>query len=312
MIADFHLARALAPNADSVQSYNEMLAIRDGNLLLHNWVLATDNFLLTDLPLFVLSSAMLGPGPRLIYLVPFFIFVLLLVGCLLLVIQAASTERERLIGSYLILLLLGVPYGLRYNVFFWTDFHVATVAMCLYAIVAVAPALHTQPFSRLRLIPFTVLVFAASFSDPLVDALLLGPLLLLVVIRSWLCGRISVDDGLLLACMALALASSRVVLHKLEQEGAFGTLSSVTPGFVPDIPALSRNVDAILTGVQALFIARSGLIETVPLHALIAFGRAAIAMTTIATCVVVLLRMPRAAGRRGAAAGTRCDLPAWS
>ena len=294
LVADFHLACALAPNADSVQSYNEMLSIRGGNVLLHNWVLATDNFLLTDLPIFLPASLLLGPGPRLIYLVPFLIFVLLLVGCLLLVAQAGVSRRERLIGCYLVLLLLGVPYGLHYNVFFWTDFHVATVATCLYAIVAVAPALSGRRFSRVRLISFTALAFAASFSDPLADALLLGPLILLVVIRAWLCGRLRVDDGLLIGCVALALLADRMVSGELARSGGFGTLPSVTPDFVPDIAALCRNGSAVLAGVQALFIAKTGLIGALPLHALITPGRLAIAVCTVIACLVVLLRMPRA------------------
>ena len=116
------------PNGDSVQSYNEMLSIRDGNLLLRNWVLATDNFLLTDLPIFLLAGAVLGPGPRLIYLAPFLVFVLLLAGCLLLAAQAGANRRERLVGCTLVLLLLGVPYGLQYNVFFWTELTEMAVA----------------------------------------------------------------------------------------------------------------------------------------------------------------------------------------
>ncbi len=303
LLGDFYLACSLHPNSDSVQSYNEMLAIRAGNPLLHDWVLATDNFLLTDLPFFMLGALVLGPGPRLIYLVPFAVFALLLVACLLLVAAASTDRRQRLVGGYVILTVLGMPYGtydLHYNFFLWSDFHVATLAACLYAILLVAPVLSDRRFHRGRLVPFTMLVFAVTFSDPMADGLLLGPLLLLVAARAWLGRRYRPDDWLLIGCTALGLAGGTLALHGLSRVGAFTTVSSITGDFVANLLELKGDAFALLVGVQILFTARASMVATLPLHELITASRFLVAIGVGGLSLLVIWRLP-VASRDGVA-----------
>ncbi len=290
---DFCLARSLYPNSDSVQTYNEMLAIRSGNPFLHDWVLATDNFLLTDLPPFVLASFLFGSGPSLIYLVPFLMFVLLLYACLLLVAHATGNRQHRLIGGYAILLLLGMPYGLYYDFFFWSDFHVATITLCLYAILAIAPALSNRRFHRLRLVPFTVLVFAVASSDPLADGLLLGPVALLVILRAWFDQHLRLDDLLITGCVASGLLAGLLAVRTMEAMHTFVILPSVTMSFIPDLKSLSVNAFAILAGLEVLFTARSGQIDTLPAHGLISSSRVLLALFVAASSVAIVWRMPR-------------------
>ena len=71
---DFCFARSILPNADTLQIYNEIPSIDAGNLLLRHWVLTSDNFYLTDLPIFVL--------------------VLLLTACVLLVRDGGGKHRH--------------------------------------------------------------------------------------------------------------------------------------------------------------------------------------------------------------------------
>ncbi len=290
---DFYLARSLYPNSDSVQAYNEMLAVRSGNPFLHDWVLATDNFLLTDLPLFVLASFLFGSGPSLIYIVPFLMFVFLLCACLLLVAHATANRRYRLIGGYAILLLLGMPYGLYYDFFFWSDFHVATVTLCLYGILAIAPALSNRRFHRLRLVPFTVLVFAIAFSDPMADGLLLGPVALLVILRAWFDQHLRLDDLLITGCVVLGLLAGLLAVRTMEAMHTFVILPSVTMSFIPDLTSLAANASAMLAGLEVLFTARGGQIDTLPLHGLISLSRLLTAFFVAASSVAIIWRMPR-------------------
>ena len=294
LITDFYVARNLYPNSDSVQTYNEMLAIRSGNLLLHDWVLATDNFLLTDLPLYVSSSFVFGSGPSLIYIVPFITFVLLLVACLLLLSHVVAVREQRLVGGCIILLLLGMPYGLYYNFFFWSDFHIATLTMCLYAIVAVAPALSGREFRRLRLVPFTMLVFAVAFSDPIADGLLFGPIVLLVLLRTWLDGVLRLDDLLIAGCVILGLVASILAMRWLEGMRAFIILPSLRMNFVPDLRALSTNLAALLGGFRMLFTVGDAQVIPRALREMISSSRLLIAVCVAASSVLVVWRLPRA------------------
>ena len=303
LLGDFYLAHSLNPNSDSVQSYNEMVAIRTGNPLLHDWVLATDNFLLTDLPFFMLGALVLGPGPRLIYLVPFAVFALLLMACLLLVAAASVDRRRRLLGGYVVLTLLGLPYGsyeLHYNFFFWSDFHIATVTACLYAILLIAPVLSNRRFHRGRLIPFTLLVSAVTFSDPMADGLLLGPLLLLVAARAWLGRRYRPDDWLLIGCAAVGVVASMSALRGLSGTDAFTTVSSITGDFVANVLSLGSDAFALLVGAQMLFTARTGMINTLPLHELITSTRFLAAVGVGGLSLLVIWRLP-VAPRNGVA-----------
>ena len=227
LAADLEQAAALLPNADSVQSYNELLQFRAGNLLLRHWVLATDNYVLTDLPPFILASLVLGTGTRLIYLVPYRGFVALLAAGLLIARALAPAPDRRRAGGFAVLLRLRAPCGTSGNFFFWSDYHVATIAACLYAMLAIAPALSDQRFNRWRLLPFTVLVFAAAFSDPLADALLLGPLLLLLALRGWLAGRFTWDDGLITLCVALGAGAATLGRFGIAWAGGFKMLPDV-------------------------------------------------------------------------------------
>ena len=294
LAADFSLARVLYPNSDSVQSYNEMLAVRSGDVLLRHWVLATDNFLLTDLPPMMIASLVLGPADRLIFVVPFLTFAMMLTASFLIIRGVVEDRPSRLAACCGMLLLIGVPYSLYYNFFFWSDFHVATITACLYAILAVTPALSGFPFNRWRLLPFILLVFVAAFSDPMADGLLLLPILFLAGLRGWLGRSFRVDDWLIVLSAIAGLVASLVVLKVLAATGwSFSILPSVSLGFVPDADAVVQDFRALLGGEQVLFAARASLMSNLPLHDPIAVSRQATAVLVAVLCVSVVWRMPR-------------------
>ena len=294
LLADFFLARLLWPNSDSTQAYNQMLAVRAGNHLLQHWTVTTDNFVLTDLVPMLLASLLLGPGERLIYLVPFAIFCALLAACLLLVRKVVPTHTGRLAGAYAVLLLLGVPYSLLYNFFFWNDFHIATVTACLYAVLLIEPSLSGDRFPRWRLLPFAALVFAATFSDPVADMLLVGPLVLLTIARAWLHRTFRPDEWLSAAGAVMSAAAAALAVHLLAGTGlSFRTVMNVTLAFVPNVTVLLRNLHAVLSGEQVLFSARAVLLHTLPLHLLVATTRQLTALAVAALSLAIVWRMPR-------------------
>ena len=294
LVADFLLARHLLPNSDSVQAYKEMLAIRSGNVLLHHWVLTTDDYVLTDTLPMLAGSLVLGRHTPLIYIVPFAVFASMLATSIQIVRACTRTHEGRLAGSYAVLLLFGIPWSLLYNFFFWSDFHVATITMSLVAILAIAPALSSEPLRRWRLLVFTVLVFAATFSDPLADIVLAVPVVLLVVLRAWSSGAFRSDEWLIACCAAAGATAAMVALHLLVRTGGSFTIQpSVLLDFVPNAAAALRDFDAILAAEQVLFTARARLIGVVPFHEWIAALRLLTALVVAALCGLVLWRLPR-------------------
>lgn len=298
LAADFVLARHLLPNSDSVQSYTEMLAVRSGNVRLAHWVLASDDYILTDLAPMLVGSLVLGRGTYLIYFVPFAVFATMLATSIQVVRACTPTRAGRLAGGYAVLLLFGIPYSLLYNFFFWSDFHIATITLSLVAVLTVAPALSAEAFRRWRLLPFSCLVFAAAFSDPLADVLLVAPVVVLVVLRAWLYGPGRADEWLVAFCAAAGAGCGGVALHLLVRTGAsFSIRPSASLNFVPTAGAALHDLYGILGALQVLFNARARLLRTLPLHELIAALRLLTALGVAASCGAVLWRLPRSRQR---------------
>ena len=205
----------------------------------------------------VVGCVLVGTNAYLIFAIPYLVFALMLIGSLLIVQACTASSRGRLAGSLLVLLLLGFPYGVSGNFFFWSDFHVATITTCLLAVLAVAPAFSGLRFGRWRLLPFAILVFAASFSDPLTDLLLVGPIVLVAAARAWF-GTSRIDEDLVAACALISAAGGSASLTALVNSGAsFTVRSSVSFGLVPDVHALVAGLQAMLGGEQVLFTARN-------------------------------------------------------
>lgn len=69
----FFLFRTAAPtqmNSDPLQGVLEAADVLRGNVLLHGWLIASDNFYLSDVPFFTLTRLLFGGGLLAIYLEP--------------------------------------------------------------------------------------------------------------------------------------------------------------------------------------------------------------------------------------------------
>lgn len=298
LICDAVLARGTIASADGVQSYLKMISIRSGNILLRHWVLTTNNYLLTDLPGYVLASFVFGRGPFLLMLVPFGIFTLMLASCLAIVHETVETTAGRRFGSYVVLLLLGVPWGYHFNCFFWSDYHVATVAVCLLAILAASPALSGRSIGCWRLAGFAFLVFAAAFSDPLAIVLLSGPLLLTVVIRA-LAGTGGGRQEMRLAVATLAATAATFIARDLSARAdMFVMAPSMTLDTVRSVGQFLSNlrVQAVLSGI-VMNGPSAFAPDASPAMQLIGASRLVAMLLVAATGLHVLRRLPRERGQ---------------
>lgn len=305
LIADFFLARSVVPNGDTIQSYGQLLAVRDGNLLLRHWILSSDNDYFTDLSFFVLLSFIFGKGVNLIFIVPFFVYCLFLLCCFLIVARAARGRRERYFGLFMVLFLLGLPYGPGLDLLFRSTIHTGTMALCLIAILTIDSILSNRSFKYYALVPFTVLVFAIAASDPFAEFFFLGPLLVLIVVRCWLTQKFMQAEWALFGCTILGAGIGIDFASILSHNGGFLTAQSFVPIFVPSVQALGRNAQAVLGAVQVLFTARAGtfgtmivpakagILGTMIVHSCVAYDRLFAAIVCALLCFWALWRMPR-------------------
>ena len=298
LICDAVLARGTIATADGAQSYLEMISIWSGNVLLRHWVVATDNYLLTDLPGYVLASLVFGRGPFLLVLVPFGVFALMLASCLAIVHEAIETTAGRRFGSYLVLLLLGVPWGNHFCDFFWSDYHVASVAICLLAILAALPALSGRRIRVWRLASFAVLLFTAAFSDPLADVLLAGPLLVTIVLRA-LTRTGGGRQEMYLALAALAATAASFVARDASARADFFTMAtSVTLDTVRSAGQFLSNLHvlAVLSGIvmngPPAFAPQAGMLAQ-----LIGASRLVTMLLVAAAALRVIWRLPYERGQ---------------
>ncbi len=180
----FIAARGTYPNSDSVQSFNELASLAAGHVLLPHWVLAPDNFYLTDLPFYALGQALFGPALRLLYFVPFAVFALLLIAALLLVRHCTSGRAHGQASLALLLYLLGMPFMPSLYMLLISDFHTASLMLCLFALLLAAPALAGQAARRGALWGYFILIFMVCCSDPFAQIFFTAPMLLLLALRA--------------------------------------------------------------------------------------------------------------------------------
>ncbi len=291
----FFAARWIQPTSDTVQNFNEMLAVRSGHPLLRGWVLAPTTYYFSDLPVFVVPSFVLGRTPRLIYLAPALIFAAFLLACCLLVTRPpARTDGPRAVAVFATLYLLGLPLASALMSLLVAAVHTAPLTLGLYAVLAAEPVLSGRRFNRWRLLPLGLLVFAAAASDPFTLIYLFAPWLLLTVLRLWFTARWRLDEWLVAGAILLALASASGFNRAVAALGGF----TVAPGFSLALvhgPAdMAIDLRAVLRGAQQLFSARVPVLPPFHARSIVAGSRLAAAGVVGALCARVVWRAPRA------------------
>jgi hypothetical protein len=299
LVCDFYLARVNIVNSDLVQTYNEVLAVRSGNILLNHWVLSADNFYFTDLLPAVILSFFVGTTTNLVYIAPYVVFCLLLFGCLLIVDRAAETTRQRHFGLFSVLFLLGLPYGPDLNLFLLSDIHTGTIMCCIFAAFFAQPALSGKRFNRITFIPFFILVFCITASDPMGDIFFCVPLLIIIIVRLWLWPRAWLDELALFGCTFAGICMGLGFIAFLKHNHGFTTSTLyISEDLTTTKAGLEAGVHAVVRGLQILFSARAILLGGFIAGNWIAATRLFSALVVVTLCLWVLLNMPhrRSAG----------------
>jgi hypothetical protein len=292
LTCDFYIARAQLPNADFTQNYREIFAIRDGNILLKNWVLTSDNFYFTDLPFYLLPSLFLGTSFAIIYVGPFLIFASLLITSLLIASRAIPQANARLLSLFTILFLFGIPFS-PCTVFLLTGaIHNGAILFSLLAVLVAQPALMGQNFNKLRLIPFGLIIFAVTASDPLACSFCIFPFLLLVMLRAWIYRQINTAEWQFAVVTCLAVFIAWYFRGHITQFGGFFIRFNYNTDFIPSVDALIVSVHALLTGIRALFSASQPMLGPGPLMILVAAIRSVTALIVACLAVMIIWQAP--------------------
>jgi hypothetical protein len=253
LICDFFIARGQVPNADFTQNYREMFAIRDGNLLLKNWLLTSDDFYFTDLPFYLIPSLFLGPSLIITYLAPYLIFACLLITALLIAARTWHAGNNRLIAMFAILFLFGIPGSPGTVLLLDGAIHNATIFFALLLVLIAQPAFSDQAFRNRNLIPFFLIAFALAASDPLGLIFCLAPFPIFIALRAWLHRTFEPAELLLAATTIAAIAVAILFTNILPQLGGFTTVPAYNTNFIATPGVLISNLHGLLTGLRTLF-----------------------------------------------------------
>ncbi len=258
IIGDFFLFRSAHFNADNVGSFNELAAIRHGNFALHGWSLTSDNFYLTDLPLYAAVSCVTGRTPALIYLVPYLVFLMFLAGCIGLVLRAGQTRPQRLVAMTAVLLLLGVPDSAPQSIFLVSDVHASSIMYSVYALLMAMIYLQDpRRHPRLALLTgFIILIVAAS--DPLIDTYLTAGVGIACFVRFWSQRRLTFHESWLAGNIVGFTILGIFVPFLLTSHGGFALQQNFSLQFVSFFPQLAANLRAVWIDLLSLADARAG------------------------------------------------------
>lgn len=287
LAADFLIARHVAPDADTIQTYSELHAFRDGNFTLHGWMLCSDNFYFTDLMFMAFVSVLAGSGLRLVYITPFLTYALLLLLALVLVARGGRTRGQKYLGMFLVLFFMGIPFGPAEDIFLQSAIHNGTIALSLGAVLCIAPLLSAGRFTVWMLPPFAALIFALTASDPFGAIFFAAPLLAFLPLRALVYRRIVFSECAVFGCALAATMAGLEFPVFMAAHGGFHTAQNfafalVSPGMV------RADASAVIGAFQLLFSARSWILQGVlgrdivgPIRALAGIAAAALALSAL-------------------------------
>jgi hypothetical protein len=292
LVGDFFIARGQVPNSDFVQNYREIFAIRDGNLLLKHWVLASDDFYFTDLPFYLFVSLFIGTSLAITYLAPFLIFACLLVTALLIAGRATANHHHRLLSLFAILFLFGTPFSPCAVFLLDGAIHNGTILFALLLVLIAQPALSGNRFNRATLIPFAAIAFAIMASDPLGLMFCILPLLSLLLLRAWLCRALDVDLRLIIGAAYLAGLLALNFRTLMFSHGGFIAMPAYNLNFVPDLATLQSNINGLRTGMRLLFSSYQPKLGDGPLLLAVAVTRRVTLLAVVLLALRVIYHLP--------------------
>jgi hypothetical protein len=251
----FKWCTRLYMDSDMVQNVLEVSDILRGNILLHGWTLALQNYYLSDNPFFLLTRLLFGRTPLAIYAAPFLIFVMFVTTATAIVWFAAKDNRAQMIGLGALSFYLATPSSNGVNVaavnFFVGAVHGAVWAFCLLAWLALDSIERAGAFSAARgfIALYAVSAFVALFSDPFAITVFLLPTLIGLLFALAAPNRRLIQGSLVGLTLGL-FGAARLGLYIVRTIGGFDTVSGQSLQFVStsDLP---RNAAGVVVGLLA-------------------------------------------------------------
>lgn len=289
---DFLLVRSAYFNADNIESFNALHGFLKGNVLLKGWFLTTDNFYLSDLPLFVLGSVFLHTNTALIYLIPYFTLLCLLAGAVLLVWQSGKTKAQKQWGAVSVLLLIGIPYSQATSILLVSGCHAAIITYSVFGLIAAQKILEKPNFHPVWLVIFSLIVFIASSSDPQVDVYFIAPFIILTAIRTWLLRMVSRQEIYLLTASIMFGAVGSIFPYVLAHIGGLHIVADVSSHFIPTLQALIHSTIAFIRQMAMSFGALPIILFGLPGHRIIALSHSFVFLLVIILCGRIFWNLP--------------------
>lgn len=293
VIGDFFIVRAGFLNGDNVYAYNELSAFLHGDIFLHGWSLATDNYYLSDLPPYLLGEAIFGRTVNLIWLTPYFIFLFFLAACLSLIWQTGQTTRQRQLGSIAVILLIGLPFADPQSTLRVSTNHAAVIAYSVLGL-SIANQILTKSYGRFWwLAAFNLVTFIVTSSDPQVVFYFILPLIALLSMRYWLFTTMRRDELLLLGNVIIFASSGTAFPYILSQHGGFEVATNVSSQFTGSISALLCNFLILGHHILGSFDALQNTLTGLTANRFISTSRLAVLLVVILLCGKIYWKIPQ-------------------
>ncbi len=165
-------------NSDVVQGVVEVTSILHGNILLHGWTLSPDNFVLSDLPLYLFIGSFLKNQVLLSHLVPIIIYLLIIFTCILL---ALRKTLHKVISLFSVFIIIGMLPLFTLTSFLQGFVHIGSILEGLLSLYFLIKYIDDK--KRKYLLISCLFLFLALFSDPFIIWIFSIPYFIFLILK---------------------------------------------------------------------------------------------------------------------------------
>ena len=155
--AYYSVVSSMAPNSDNAYEVLISKDIANGNIALKGWYISQDNFILNEIPLYVIGIKLVGYTPKLMDSIPVILYLLILLSGAFLSIQLLPRGRKWLsLTIFASILVFGTPS--LFSLIMVSSLHAGTILFSLLSLISVYYYLQTEK-TKPWLIFFLFLLF---------------------------------------------------------------------------------------------------------------------------------------------------------
>lgn len=233
-------------HSDAASIILETSDILEGNLFLSNWNLSTVTFYTTDIPFYTLFSIIFSPSSELLFIVPAFIYSLIVVLTLLITYKFSSNHK--LLKLLLVFMLLGFPNINIAQMLLSGPIHMGTILLLLISYYLVG-SIKGNSNGKIYFLFFVTLSFSIIGDD---FGLYFGalPIILVSLIRL-IKDRASIVDKKLLYISFCSVLFGKLSIFLIENLGGFNLPGTGQVNFV-ELTSIFSNI--LIAIEQLLYI----------------------------------------------------------